>query len=182
MIDYSVREPVPNPDAMNTGLNSPGSVFMVELFGQPRKHLTDDCAAITNPELKKKIVFGVDVGPFNASGLAMAVESLQRIFEKVKHDNPELYSQVSTAGMLCCRRIRQTHATPSNHAFGSAIDIKINGRLDGVGDGLCQIGLHALYGYFHNEGWYWGAEYKGPREDAMHFEVARQTLEKWFGV
>lgn len=31
--------------------------------------------------------------------------------------------------------------------------------------------------FFNGEGWVWGAAYG--REDSMHFEVARETIEKW---
>jgi hypothetical protein len=33
-----------------------------------------------------------------------------------------------------------------------------------------------VYPYFHAEGWFWGAEF--PTEDAMHFELADETVAK----
>ena len=34
-----------------------------------------------------------------------------------------------------------------------------------------------LADFFNGDGWVWGAAYG--REDSMHFEVAKETIEKW---
>ena len=65
----------------------------------------------------------------------------------------------------------------SNHSWGTAIDIKLQNRLDGFGDGGTQFGLLILAELFNEEGWYWGATYN--REDSMHFEVGVETLRAW---
>ena len=44
---------------------------------------------------------------------------------------------------------------------------------------LIPNGFVVLYSYFHREGWFWAAGYAGGRVDAMHFEVADETLRKW---
>ncbi|MBD0362843.1 MAG: M15 family metallopeptidase, partial [Coleofasciculus sp. C3-bin4] len=93
-------------------------------------------------------------------------------------EKPALYNQLGTAGMLCVRKVRGG-SDFSNHSWGTAIDIKINGRLDVVGDGRTQLGLKELYPYFYNEGFYWGAGYSGSREDSMHFEASRELVERW---
>lgn len=76
--------------------------------------------------------------------------------------------------MLCCRLVRGSRQTASNHSWGVAIDLKIDGELDRPGDGFVQSGLLRAYRFFHEEGWYWGAGFR--REDAMHFELAEATF------
>lgn len=173
-----------NTAAINTGMNYPKVNFMIDLFdGMPRKHLTSDCQPPTNPKIVKHLAYGFDVGPFNVSGLKPACESLKRIFTAIRNssneDVQELYQYISTAGMLCCRAIRGTKNTPSNHSFGAAIDFKIGGRLDDRGDGHAFRGLFLMYPYFQNEGWWWGAEYRDEFEDAMHFDVSKEKLLQW---
>ena len=79
--------------------------------------------------------------------------------------------------MLCCRRVRGTKRTLSNHGLGLAVDFTINGKLDVRGDDLVQRGLLELYGILKGFGWYWGAEFG--TEDAMHFEVSAEVVMKW---
>jgi hypothetical protein len=66
-----------------------------------------------------------DVGPFRVTGLRPAVESLAAIFLKVRRLRPRL----RTAGMMCCRNVRGSSRSISNHAWGTAIDMKIDGEL-----------------------------------------------------
>ena len=72
---------------------------------------------------------------------------------------------------------RSSRSAVSNHSWGTAIDVKLQGQLDGFGDGGTQFGLLLLAELFNEEGWYWGAGYR--REDSMHFEVGVETLRKW---
>lgn len=188
MRDWSKRVKCPKANEINTGLSSSSASFMVEKFGMPRAQLTADCAPVTSPSLKKLLVKKKIPQIGTVTGLKPAIESLERIMAKVKANDanhPGLFQQIGTAGMLCCRRIRRKPSQPivnkpSNHSFGAAIDITINGKLDAVGDGMVQEGLLALYPYFREEGWYWGAEFSGPHEDAMHFEMAKETILRLF--
>ena len=150
--------------------------FLIEMFGLPREQLSDDCEPMTNPKLKEMLITG-DVGPIRVSMLRPAVESMTRVFEKVKAVDVDLYNRISTAGALCVRRIRGSQSSVSTHAFGLAVDLNIDGRLDTLGDGKTQLGLTILSDFFQEEGWFWGASFT--REDSMHFEVAKETLEKW---
>jgi hypothetical protein len=178
--DYSVEVRIPSPENMNSCLSYPTAAFMLAKFGKPRTQMGSDCLPPTNRNLIKHLVYNYNVGPFKVSGLRLVCESLKRIFDKVRVEEPELYKQVSTAGMLCCRLIRGSDTVPSNHSWGAAIDLKINGKLDQRGDGMCQEGLLRLYKYFHEEGFFWGAEYRGAFEDAMHWEWAKETIEKHY--
>ncbi|MFC6762357.1 M15 family metallopeptidase [Sulfitobacter porphyrae] len=49
-----------------------------------------------------------------------------------------------------------SRSSVSNHSWGTAIDVKLEGRLDGFGDGGTQFGLILLAELFNEEGWYWG--------------------------
>lgn len=176
-IDYSTLEAKPAASSINTGLTSPSPAYMESVLGKPTATPTQDCSSVTNANLKKLLVTDT-VGPFKVTGLKPAVEALKRIFVAVKRDNPELYSQLGTAGMLCARAVRGSSPPVfSNHSWGSAVDITINGKLDARGDNKTQVGLKALNPYFRNEGFYWGAEF--PTEDSMHFEVSKEQIAKW---
>jgi hypothetical protein len=173
--DYSQLVDRPSPSSVNQGLTSPNASFMTSTLGTPGA-LTTDCSSVTNPNLERLLVTE-DVGPFRVTGLKPAVDSIRNIFATVRQDNPTLYSQLGTAGMLCVRKIRGGSSF-SNHSWGTAIDIKINGQLDALGDGKTQIGLKELYPYFHREGFYWGGGYS-TREDSMHFEASEELVNQW---
>jgi len=149
---------------------------MESLLGIPRQHLTANCQSITNAHLARRIEKS-DVGPISVVGHVLAIESLKRIFAKVHAEKPDLNRVVGTAGMLCCRLIRGSSFTPSNHSWGTAIDLKIDGILVPLGSEHTLSGLLALDHYFHEEDWYWGAGFSRP--DSMHFEVAEETICKW---
>ncbi len=61
-----------------------------------------------------------------------------------------------SSGMLCCRAIRGSTTTFSNHAWGAAVDFNIGGVLDPRGDGKCQKGLLDLFPFMQQQGFYWG--------------------------
>lgn len=173
--DYTRLEAKPSRESINQGLTSPSTTVMKGLLGTPGA-LTENCSSVTNPNLKRLIVTQ-NVGPFTATGLKPAIDTLQDIFAAVKREKPKLFSQLGTAGMLCVRKIRGGSSF-SNHSWGTAIDIKINGQLDAFGDNKTQVGLKALHSYFHNAGFYWGAGYS-TREDSMHFEASKELVERW---
>ncbi len=90
---------------------------------------------------------------------------------------PDIYAKVGTAGAICARFIRGSNTAVSNHSWGTAIDLTLEGQLDPFADGGTQFGLLILAEYFNDEGWFWGAAYN--REDSMHFEVGAETLQTW---
>lgn len=161
---------------VSDGINVGGSRFLEGFLGRPREVLSDTCEPMTNPKLKSMLVVA-DVGPIRVQMLQPAVDSLTRVFEKVRATDPDLYARINTAGSLCVRQIRGTVGRTSTHSFGLAVDLNIDGQLDTLGDGKTQLGLTILADFFHEEGWVWGAAFS--REDSMHFEVSRQKLEQW---
>lgn len=173
-VDYTQSVPVP-PD-LNPGLTSPSAEYMENALGRPGES-TEDCSPITNPDLLQSMI-PLTVGADEVEGYRPAVEAVQRILTKVQQEKPELYSQLGSEGMLCVRQVRGSSGF-SNHAWGSAIDIRIGDKTDVVGDGLVQQGLLELAPYFNAEGFYWGAAYAGEREDSMHFEASEELVAEW---
>lgn len=173
---YSQVVLIANRRNVNAGLTVPSRDFLIELLGRPRPDLNDDCQGITNATLEALVYTG-RVGPIRVTLLRPAVASLQRVFDRVREVDVDLYDRINTAGGLCVRRIRGTVNTLSSHAFGLAVDLNIDGQLDGFGDGKTQLGLTILADFFKEEGWIWGAGFG--REDSMHFEVSQELLERW---
>ena len=163
---------------LNPGLKAVSNTYMIEKLGKPRESFSSDCQPITSARLKKYIQT-TSVGPFKVEGLKPAVDSLQAIMSEILIKHPDIYSALGSAGMLCCRYVRGSTTSISNHSWGSAIDLKLNGVLDQRGDPgvTVQYGLSVIAPIFNNHGWYWGAAFR--TEDAMHFEVSRSLLEKW---
>ncbi len=160
----------------NKGISQPRNRIMLEVLGVPRSTKTINCSGVTNPRLKA-LLETRQVGPIRVTMLKPALDSLERIVSKLKQSEPDIHDALGTAGALCARLIRGSSSSWSNHSWGTAIDVKLQGRLDGFGDGGTQFGLLLLAELFNDEGWYWGATYN--REDSMHFEVGVETLRRW---
>lgn len=167
---------IANRRNVNRGRDVPSPGFLEGFLGRPRSVLTDECEEMDNPKLAGMLQTR-DIGPVKVRMLAPALESLNRVFAKVQDVDADLYARINTAGALCVRRIRGTQSATSSHSYGLAIDLNIDGSLDTLGDGKTQLGLTILADFFKAEGWIWGAGFS--REDSMHFEVSRQTLEQW---
>ncbi|MCB2135309.1 MAG: M15 family metallopeptidase [Rhodobacteraceae bacterium] len=161
---------------VNRGITVASPAFLEEFLGRPREVLSDQCEGMTNPRLNA-LLTTEQVGPVTVRMLRPALDSLKRVFDKIREADPDLYARINTSGSLCVRRIRGTEDSTSTHSFGLAIDLNIDGQLDNFTDGKTQLGLTILADFFHAEGWVWGAGFN--REDSMHFEVSRQQLETW---
>lgn len=178
---YTAMVPTPNRRSMNSGLSAAKVSTLKELFGA-FPNLPADCGTNRNAKISAMLETR-NVGPFRVTGIKPALDSLERIFAAVKRDHPDLYKIVGTAGMHCYRKVRGG-SSPSNHCAGTAIDLTVGGVLPAMDytpetPDLIPNGFVVLYGYFHKEGWFWAAGYAGGRVDAMHFEVADETLRQW---
>lgn len=160
----------------NKGITQPRNRIMMELLGPPRDSYSTDCQAVSNPRLKA-LLEARQVGPIKVTMLKPALDSLGRVLDRLKESDPDIFAKVGTAGALCARFIRGSTTSVSNHSWGTAIDLTLEGQLDPFADGGTQFGLLILAEYFNDEGWYWGAAYN--REDSMHFEVGEETLRAW---
>lgn len=168
--------PLPSRDSINPGLLAVSQAFMVQQLGQPRESYSADCQPITNATLRRYILTQ-SVGPFRVTGLQPAVASLATALAQVQREQPSVYAALGTAGLLCCRYVRGSKGTISNHSWGTAIDFTLNGVLDLRGDNRVQIGLTLLASIMNQHGWYWGAAFR--TEDAMHFEASQSLITQW---
>jgi len=187
-MDFLELIPVPPRSTFNLGLSSPKNADMLALFGHPvvgAKYRVDGkCTPADNPAFVARLATE-SIGPFRATGIKPALASLREILTRVRNEVPELYALLGTAGMHCARftKIRKPGGgirigpNVSNHTWGTAIDIKLDGELDAQGNNRTQRGLLILSSYFNAAGWYWGAAF--PTEDAMHFEASKSLLARW---
>ncbi|MCK5896161.1 MAG: M15 family metallopeptidase [Cocleimonas sp.] len=166
------------PEETNQGLRGTNNTIMLSVLGSPSDRYQTSCSHPTNRQFLKHVVSSANVGPFKVSGYHLAVTSLKEVMEDIKQEQPDIYSGLAMAGMLCCRYVRGSRSSISNHSWGTAIDIKIDNRLDQRGNNKVQLGLTLIAPIFNRHGWYWGAGF--PTEDAMHFEISREKIKEWF--
>lgn len=172
-----LKDLVSVPSNVNQGLNGARNALMLSLLGNPRASYAQDCRPVTNAGWKARIVSGVNVGPFKVTGFDLAVDSLKSVMGDIKAEQPNVYAALGTAGMLCCRFVRGSTSSISNHSWGTAIDLTIGGVLDARGNSKVQFGLTLIAPIFNRHKWFWGAKF--PTEDGMHFEISQQLLKKW---
>ncbi len=170
--------PLPAPNIINQGLVSPGNAFMLQKLGHPltAQNYSSLCQTPTNPKLRRNLVLDT-VGPFRVTGLLPAVLSLKAVMRDIAAAHADIHTALGSAGMLCCRLQRGSSSAISNHSFGTAIDLTLNGELDTYGDGKVQYGLTLIAPIFNRHGWYWGAAFG--KEDGMHFEGGKALIETW---
>jgi hypothetical protein len=161
---------------LNGDLRGARNKTMLELLGNPRGNYSDDCQGPTNERISRLIV-ARNVGPFKVRGLGPAVDTLEKILAEVKTAEPEIHSRLGNVGMLCCRFVRGSTTAISNHSWGTAIDLTIDGVLDRRGDKRAQKGLMQIFKHFNAFGFFWGVAF--PTEDAMHFEASEQLMRQW---
>jgi Putative peptidoglycan binding domain/D-alanyl-D-alanine carboxypeptidase len=165
------------PAGINLSVINAKQATMLGLLGNPRGNYDDVCREVTNATLKANIEIA-HVGPFKVQGLRPAVASLKDILAEVAVTQPEVHAGLGSAGMLCARLVRNTTTGAiSNHSWGTAIDLTLDGILDARGDNLVQEGLTRIAPIFNRFGWFWGAGFG--IEDAMHFEVGDGLIRKW---
>jgi hypothetical protein len=164
------------PMNINSGLTCPTPDFLTTLFGKPREKLSQECQPVTHKALAA-LMQTANVGPFAVTGLRAAVESLRRVMDAIRVQQPDVYAKLGTAGMLCCRMQRGSATKISSHSWGTAIDLKLAGKLDVRGNQKVHHGLTLIAPIFNRHGWFWGAGFR--TEDAMHFEVSKNKLQEW---
>jgi hypothetical protein len=184
-------EPIPKPDRSSINTHCTGAKVdtMRANIGSPREPLTAECQQDKASDKVKALLETRNVGPFRVTGIKPFLDLLTAVFARVKTDDPALYAALGTAGVLCVRLIRGSTSTPSNHCWGTAIDMKMRSsetgrmRLDPRGDNKVQIGCMELYKYFKKHGeetgeWcFWGAGFS--TEDGMHFEASDELIRRW---
>jgi hypothetical protein len=162
---------------INGDLKASTNSLMLTLLGNPRGSYDKECRDPTNSRIAG-MMKTADIGlPLRVRGLAPAVDALALVFEDIKREKPEIHATISHMGMLCCRLVRGSATAISNHSWGTAIDLTLEGKLDKRGDDRTQKGLLEIYPIFNRHGFFWGASFT--TEDAMHFEVSEQLMRRW---
>jgi hypothetical protein len=161
---------------LNEHLTGARNSTMLSLLGSPRGTYGRDCRWPTNHIILEQISTE-QIGPFKVSGLRPAVDTLKKILAEIKISEREVYDALGHVGMLCCRYVRGSTSSISNHSWGTAIDLTLEGKLDKRGDNKTQIGLLKIYKIFNKHGFFWGAAF--PTEDSMHFEASEQLVRQW---
>jgi hypothetical protein len=170
-----ITDLVPIPAGINPGLNAARQITMKTLLGTPRGSFSRDCLPVTNPVLRS-LIRTADVGPFRVTGLEPTIEILRAVFADIRTEEPEVFAGLGTAGVLCARLVRGSAVSISNHSWGTAIDLTLDGLLDQRGDRnrTTQAGLARIAPIFNRHKMYWGAGF--PVEDSMHFELSDQLI------
>jgi hypothetical protein len=104
----------PAKNEINIGLTAVSNQVMISLLGKPRETFSSDCQGVTNAKLKPNMM-SASIGPVRVTGLRFAVDSLQKVFDDISRQRPEVYAAIGTVGMLCCRYQRGSMTTISNH-------------------------------------------------------------------
>jgi hypothetical protein len=169
----AITDLIPIPAGINPGLNAARQLTMKALLGSPRGSFGTDCRPVTNPALRS-LIRTDDVGPFRVTGLEPAIASLKEVIAEIREQQADVFAGLGTAGLLCARLVRNSSSSISNHSWGTAIDLTLNGVLDARGNNRAQEGLARIAPIFNRHGWYWGAGF--PTEDAMHFELSDQKI------
>jgi hypothetical protein len=182
MSDLSDPVPISSIPSLNAGLSSATASTMIDVLGAPREPLVqNECRnEQASPAVTRLLEPRRITEHFRLTGIKPALDSVQAVIAKVKAEHPELIERLSTEGMICVRHRKPTSGAPSdqpsNHCWGTAVDFKLIG-----GEAPGNTGLNVprwvaiLVPFFNQEGWFSGIAFK----DAMHFEVADETIRKW---
>jgi hypothetical protein len=190
MANYARSIVEPAPDTINTLCHAARVSTMTSILGSPRYPLSDDCQNARASQKVKALLETRDVGPFRVTGITPFLDLLTRVFSRVRASKPDLYAAMGTAGVLCVRYVRNSNGQPSNHCWGTAVDISMLNPATGkheldlpLGNGKVQVGCLELYSFFKAEGQttgefcFWGAGFS--REDGMHFEASDELIRMW---
>lgn len=177
-----ISTPIPFPTnrrAINgPRLSGARNATMLALIGNPRGSYSKECQWPTNPRVAELMLRRTTLGPLhNVTGLRPAVLTLEKILADIRKEAPLVHDALGHEGMLCCRFVTGSHTAISNHSWGTAIDLTLEGRLDSRGDDRTQRGLLEIHPIFNRHGFYWGAAF--PTEDAMHFEASDELIRQW---
>lgn len=190
MTNFAQKIPTPLPGSINAGRHAARVSTMMEMLGSPQMPLGQDCQNSKASAKVKALLTTRNVGPFSVTGIKPFVELLVRVFAKVQAGNPELFGALGTAGALCVRNVRGSTTSPSNHGWGTAIDISMRNSVTGrpeldlpLSNGVVQLGCLELSKFFDQDGaatgefCFWGAGFS--REDGMHFEASDELIRLW---
>ncbi len=182
MSEFSDLIPKAGLPVLNEDLSSATVETMVASLGSPAPGLgQNDGGAKLASATVQALVQTRSFEHVSVTGIAPAIDSLFAVFADAKAANPALFRSIGSAGMLVVRLRHPTSGAkstlPSNHSWGTAIDISIDNNTDIKPDGMVQKGIAALIPFFNARGWFSGVGFSS--EDDTHFEVADETINAW---
>ena len=172
--------PISSIPDLNVGLSSAREETMIACLGTPQMPLTTSDAPERASPTVKKLEKSKKIANVNANGIGPAVDSLASVLDKAFVGVSGLKQALRGDGMLVVRLRRPTNGSHSkkisNHSWGTAIDLRLDG-LEAPGSTGSKVPyfIAQLVPYFNAAGWYSGIGFA----DDMHFEVADQTILKW---
>lgn len=172
--------PISSIPNLNAGLSSAREQTMISCLGSPQLPLTTNDSPERASPLVKKLQTAKKIGNVSAFGIAPAIDSLTDVLTKAFAEITDLKKNLRGDGMLAVRLRHPTSGLPStkisNHAWGTAIDLKLDGMdpPGATGDKIPYF-IAVLVPYFNTAGWYSGIGF----QDDMHFEVSDQQIWRW---
>jgi len=181
----ALSDPVPISSIpnLNQGLTSAAESTMIAMLGAPRDPLTTSCQnERASPQIAPLLETRRMTPQFRLTGIKPALDSVQAVLAQVKVAQPDLIDQLDTEGMICVRHRKPTDGSVShaisNHSWGTAVDFKLTGQpAPGNTGPNVPRWLAILIPFFNQAGWVSGVGFHA--RDAMHFEVADETIRKW---
>jgi hypothetical protein len=167
-------------DFLNHRLTSARDETMIDCLGAPIFPLsTLDDPSRASSRVQALMTKG-ECGGCLYTGIRPAVLALTSILYRVFEDEPELAGRLRCAAMLHVRLRLPTSGKlstkPSNHAWGTAADFYLEGeRALGDTGKFVPKWVVVLARHFNQAGWFSGLGFA----DAMHFEVADETIQDW---
>ena len=167
-------------DLLNQGLTSASDETMTDCLGTPLFPLSKQNEPLrASPRVQAMIADGT-LGGCSYTGLRPAVKSVTAVLRQVFREEPALKQLLRCAAMLQVRLRLPTSGRPSdkpsNHSWGTAIDFQLDGERTPKDTSDCApLWVTVLARHFNRAGWYSGLTFA----DAMHFEVADETIQNW---
>ena len=183
MSNLSDPVPISSIPSLNKGLTSASEATMIAMLGRPREPLTTDCRNDqASPLVSRLMETRRMTGNFGLTGIKPALDSAEAALTQVKNRHPDLIEELRTEGMLCVRHRKPTSGAASllisNHSWGTAVDFRLNGsEAPGNTGSNVPRWLAILIPFLNRAGWYSGVGFTAC--DAMHFEVAEETIRRW---
>jgi len=182
---YLAMVDVSNSLPMNVGISSCKQETMISALGSPLMPFTTSDQPGRASQMVTKLKQTVRVGQhLVVTGIKPAIDSLQtaiaKAFQQEKSNGHDFESVLSNDGMLSVRLRNPTSGKPSelisNHSWGTAIDFKIIGHSSpgNTGHSIPRF-IAVLIPFLNEAGWFSGVAF----HDAMHFEVADETIRQW---
>lgn len=161
---------------VNGSLSPARNASNTALIGSPRGTYDSTCQEATDHALIERL------GKFSfagipAWGLKPFAEVLTRIDAEIRQKHPDLYQHLGYKEVLCCRLVRGSNCSISNHSWGIAIDLTFDEISNIRGGNLVQVGLLRIAPIFKAHRLFWGIGF--PVQDAMHFEASEQLIKGW---